>query len=162
MENKTVSQNINLWQELSPNGDHINLHQFIQSEEREIVLKELKNNLWNGTKTAKALGITYRALRYCVAKLGLISRLQGGKLRPYPAKPSSVYNTKFRAIRYSILLRDNSTCQLCGANPKTGASMHVDHIKPRSKYPELELDPDNLRVLCQECNLTKSDRTDHL
>jgi 5-methylcytosine-specific restriction endonuclease McrA len=40
--------------------------------------------------------------------------------------------------------------------------MHVDHILPRSKFPELELDIDNLQVLCEECNLAKSniDTTD--
>ena len=39
-----------------------------------------------------------------------------------------------------------------------GAKMHVDHIKPRSKYPRLELDFDNLQVLCEDCNLGKSNR----
>lgn len=28
-------------------------------------------------------------------------------------------------------------------------------MKPRSKYPELALDPDNLQVLCKACNLGK-------
>jgi hypothetical protein len=40
----------------------------------------------------------------------------------------------------------------CGA--KDGAP-HIDHIKPRSKYPELELDEDNLQVLCKDCNYGK-------
>jgi 5-methylcytosine-specific restriction endonuclease McrA len=34
--------------------------------------------------------------------------------------------------------------------------MHVDHIKPRSKYPALELAEDNLQVLCELCNIGKS------
>lgn len=33
--------------------------------------------------------------------------------------------------------------------------MHVDHIKPRSKYPELELEFTNLQILCADCNLGK-------
>lgn len=34
--------------------------------------------------------------------------------------------------------------------------MHVDHIKPRSKYPKEELNPKNLQVLCPNCNYSKS------
>ena len=32
----------------------------------------------------------------------------------------------------------------------------VDHIKPRSRFPGLELDPDNLQILCSDCNMGKS------
>ena len=34
----------------------------------------------------------------------------------------------------------------------------VDHIKPRSKYPELGLDIKNLEVACRPCNSSKGDR----
>ena len=38
----------------------------------------------------------------------------------------------------------------------------VDHIKPRSRYPALELTLTNLQVLCNDCNMGKSndDETD--
>lgn len=32
---------------------------------------------------------------------------------------------------------------------------HVDHILPRSKYPEYALEEENLRVLCSACNMRK-------
>lgn len=53
-------------------------------------------------------------------------------------------------------------CQCCGATPATGAVMNVDHIKPRKIFPELALDPDNLQILCDECNHGKGnwDMTD--
>ena len=35
---------------------------------------------------------------------------------------------------------------------------HIDHIKPLSKYPELNLTLSNLRITCPDCNLKKSDR----
>jgi len=46
--------------------------------------------------------------------------------------------------------------------PETSRQIHVDHIKPRSKFPELELVFDNLQVLCDDCNIGKSnvDSTD--
>jgi 5-methylcytosine-specific restriction endonuclease McrA len=65
-------------------------------------------------------------------------------------------------LRYRVLAKYGSTCQCCGASRKTGATMHIDHIKPRSLFPQLELDFDNLQVLCSECNIGKSniDATD--
>ncbi len=36
--------------------------------------------------------------------------------------------------------------------------LHIDHIKPRSLYKELELDFDNMQVLCRSCNSRKSNR----
>lgn len=44
---------------------------------------------------------------------------------------------------------------LCGSTEKP---MQVDHIKPRKKYPELALDPNNVQVLCKLCNMGKGDR----
>lgn len=41
---------------------------------------------------------------------------------------------------------------VCGMIPPSG-KIHVDHIKPSSKYPKLALILDNLQVLCQYCNL---------
>ena len=36
--------------------------------------------------------------------------------------------------------------------------VHVDHIKPRSLFPELALEFSNLTVSCPPCNIRKSDR----
>ncbi|WP_232796123.1 HNH endonuclease [Citrobacter rodentium] len=36
--------------------------------------------------------------------------------------------------------------------------MHVDHIKPRSLYPHLALDLSNLQIMCNECNVSKSNK----
>lgn len=70
------------------------------------------------------------------------------------------YNTReWRELRYKVLVMHGKTCMAC--NAKEGI-FHVDHIKPRSKYPELELEINNLQVLCESCNLGKSntDETD--
>lgn len=65
---------------------------------------------------------------------------------------------RWRALRWDVLKRDGAVCVVCGASKKTGAVLHVDHIQPRSLRPDLEWEPDNLQVLCQECNLGKSNR----
>lgn len=66
------------------------------------------------------------------------------------------------AIRYEALKINGAACQCCGRSRKHGIILHVDHIKPRANYPHLELELSNLQVLCNECNLGKSnvDATD--
>ena len=64
------------------------------------------------------------------------------------------YETKeWRELRYKILRKYPRKCMLCNAENK---ELHVDHIKPKSIYPELALDATNLQILCKECNLGKS------
>lgn len=69
---------------------------------------------------------------------------------------SDFYQSKeWREIRYVVLLQGKGRCSCCGVSAKDGAILHVDHIKPRSRYPELELVLDNLQVLCGLCNTSK-------
>lgn len=67
---------------------------------------------------------------------------------------------EWRRLRYKILLARGKTCECCGA---VDVQIHVDHIKPASKYWHLRLDPSNLQVLCEDCNKGKGawDETDH-
>ena len=59
-------------------------------------------------------------------------------------------------LRYEVLKRDHFRCRLCGRTADDGVKLHVDHIRPVSKGGKTELD--NLRTLCDECNLGKSDK----
>ena len=59
-------------------------------------------------------------------------------------------------FRYRIIELHGNKCQCCGATPATGAIIQVDHIKPRSIYPELALVESNAQILCRVCNLGKS------
>ena len=74
------------------------------------------------------------------------------------------YSTpEWRRLRYQVLRIHQAKCMCCGRSPKDhGVVLHVDHIKPRSKHPHLELDLNNLQVLCEDCNLGKlnQDETD--
>ena len=64
---------------------------------------------------------------------------------------------QWRAVRYRALRKYGGCCQCCGARATPNHPIHVDHIKPRSRYPELSLRLDNLQVLCEDCNKGKSD-----
>lgn len=69
----------------------------------------------------------------------------------------------WRELRHAALKLYGAKCQCCGGTPlSTGGPMHVDHIKPRSKFPELELEISNLQILCEDCNMGKGgqDQTD--
>lgn len=61
-------------------------------------------------------------------------------------------------VRQNVFMRDNYTCQICGATVKDGAKLELDHIIPVSKGGTN--DEDNLQVLCQQCNREKHNRTD--
>lgn len=63
-------------------------------------------------------------------------------------------------LRFKVMLRDNFTCQHCGASPakQLGIELHVDHILPWSKGGETTLE--NLQTLCSNCNLGKSNITE--
>lgn len=69
---------------------------------------------------------------------------------------------EWRELRYRALKAYGRRCMCCGATPEGGAVMHVDHIKPRSKYPKLALVISNLQILCGACNEGKGawDQTD--
>lgn len=76
----------------------------------------------------------------------------------YGKKPTNLFydSEAWRGLRYQVLRRDGGKCVLCGVTAADGATLHVDHIKPRSLFPELELEITNLQVLCADCNLGKS------
>lgn len=68
----------------------------------------------------------------------------------------------WRHVRYQALKAHGGACQCCGARGGGGVMLHVDHIKPRSRFPKLELTLSNLQVLCEDCNMGKRawDETD--
>ncbi len=60
-------------------------------------------------------------------------------------------------LRYRVLKRDCFKCTLCGASPAKDPRvyLHIDHIFPYSKGGATT--EENLRVLCNACNLGKGD-----
>ncbi len=60
-------------------------------------------------------------------------------------------NWRQRAL---VLMRDGAKCRLCGASPQSNARLHVDHIVPWSLGGETVIE--NLQILCEQCNVGKS------
>ena len=73
-----------------------------------------------------------------------------------PGMGALFYKTReWREVRYKVFVRFGKKCQCCGS---TDGYLHVDHILPRSKYPDKELDIENLQILCEACNIGKSNK----
>jgi len=79
------------------------------------------------------------------------------KHRKYKIKSNFYESEEWDLLRVKTLNKYGCMCMKCSS---TLIEMHVDHIKPRSKYPHLELDENNLQVLCRDCNIKKSNKNE--
>lgn len=65
----------------------------------------------------------------------------------------------WQRLRFEVLAESEGCCVLCGRSYREHqVALEVDHIKPRSRFPNLALDKDNLQVLCFDCNRGKGNR----
>ena len=92
--------------------------------------------------------------QYCISRILTLSRLAVAQ------DTESARRKHERALmtdkmRYAILKRDGFRCKLCGRSADDGVRLHVDHIIPISKGGKTI--ESNLQVLCEDCNLGKSD-----
>lgn len=62
---------------------------------------------------------------------------------------------EWRAIRAAVIREQGRVCMSCRRYILQDDDLTIDHIKPRSIYPELSLVKDNLQVLCRACNSSK-------
>jgi uncharacterized protein (TIGR02646 family) len=59
---------------------------------------------------------------------------------------------KWKELKKQVFLKYGYVCMRCGAK---NCELHVDHIKSRQLYPNLEYEFNNLQVLCKDCNMQK-------
>ena len=59
-------------------------------------------------------------------------------------------------IRWQVFKRDNWKCLSCGRSAKENIILHIDHIIPRSKGGNDNID--NYQTLCETCNIGKSNK----
>jgi len=81
---------------------------------------------------------------------------QKPKHRASPTNDKFYLSQNWRELRYLVFKNCDGRCMCCGASAKDGVRIHADHIKPRSIYPEPELEITNVQVLCEDCNVGKS------
>jgi len=123
-------------------------------KERGII--ESVGNTYQFLEEFKSLTLSEARLlsAYCDQRLAEYLIKQGD--RPfYHRKKSSGYIPG--SIKYEVLKRAKSRCELCGVNNKDKA-LEVDHIIPRNKGGSDEIG--NLQALCYSCNAMKRDTDD--
>jgi hypothetical protein len=89
--------------------------------------------------------------------IGYVSRCRQDE--PFNLKPEVFYKSwRWKEIRLIALDVCGHRCGSCGQKPlpNNNVVLHVDHIQPLRKNPELALDLSNLQVLCEDCNQGKS------
>jgi HNH endonuclease len=64
---------------------------------------------------------------------------------------------EWKRLSYDAKLQRGRKCECCGAQPPQ-VRIITDHIKPIRHHWHLRLDPSNLQVLCDECNMGKGSR----
>lgn len=101
-------------------------------------------------------GIVYETFQQRLAALKWERRLKRNRRR-HDAKRRALKagaTIKGRVDREAIILRDQSTCHICGQKCEPH-EIHLDHVIPLSKGGEHS--PENLRVAHAACNLAKGD-----
>jgi 5-methylcytosine-specific restriction endonuclease McrA len=76
--------------------------------------------------------------------------------------PNFYLSPAWRDLRYRAIVKSQGKCECCGRSRTDGVVLHVDHVKPISRFPALRLTLSNLQVLCADCNMGKGawDQTD--
>lgn len=134
-------------------------------DDRAVHIREPNGRSWckiDNNPSATPLNATSREVptnretgeprKVCVSCLK--SRAQATNPRFKNEASKAFYNSRAWArLRFEAFRAYGRTCMLCGAT----ANLVVDHIRPRSKFPELQLDPDNVQILCNSCNRGKTD-----
>lgn len=71
-----------------------------------------------------------------------------------------VEHYKNKLIRDALGEETHHKCAYCESALGTTSYKYIEHIKPKSKHPELALTWENLTLACQVCNTNKSDTDD--
>lgn len=78
------------------------------------------------------------------------------------SKVEDKYKNKYRQNDVKAALCDmyNRYCCYCEGDIALTGYAHIEHYKPKSKYPELCFEWNNLHQSCSKCNTNKNDKWD--
>lgn len=120
------------------------------------VTKTLSKKMLSGLRNAVENGGEIDAERFVALALSSIQHSKKWDIKHIAFCRSRKFyqSSKWKSARINKLA-EHGSCRACGASPIDGVVLHVDHILPRSIYPEYALSQTNLQVLCAECNIGK-------
>ena len=103
--------------------------------------------------TGEVLRDPDRAIRK-LHELGRLQKLEQGVYRYDPELDTEYLPNEFSDEQKAYVLhRDDYKCVICGAGRESGTSLHVDHVKPRSKGGRATIE--NGQTLCSMHNMRK-------
>lgn len=85
---------------------------------------------------------------------GKIKYLLGQEKLKFILSEDFYNSTDWKLIRCQAMKTHKNECSICGSMQ----NLAVDHVLPRSKYPELALELSNTQILCIKCNSSKGNR----
>ena len=65
---------------------------------------------------------------------------------------------EWRELREQVLNFQPHICYICDKFIDHDFDLTVDHVKPKSKYPDLSLELSNLKIACRSCNSAKGNK----
>jgi uncharacterized protein (TIGR02646 family) len=83
-------------------------------------------------------------------------------VRPECPNPAALANNDYANQVNKEALRKSTAgkCMYCEGKFEQSSYAHVEHIKPKTKFPELKFSWDNLGFSCQVCNTNKGEKYD--
>ena len=95
------------------------------------------------------MGVLIKSIKNCIREISYALSWLGHW-------PEILHTKEWKELRRRVFAKYGKKCLACGSKEK----ITVDHIQPKSKYPELALEFDNLQPLCWPCNKKKSFHTE--
>lgn len=91
------------------------------------------------------------ALTEAIAKHGGYSKI------PSKEKDTLLLHYRHRDIQEALAKSSHDKCAFCECKPGESGNIEVEHFAPKSHYPALTFEWDNLLPVCRRCNQAKSD-----
>lgn len=84
-----------------------------------------------------------------------INRYGGYDKIPSQEKQTLLAHYRHKDIKKALAESSHSKCAFCESKPGESGNMEVEHFSPKSIYPDLTFEWDNLLPACRKCNEAK-------
>jgi methyl-accepting chemotaxis protein len=129
-----------------------NIHEFQLNEQEKNSIIRIQNEL---EESENVYNKTSDELNSLIAEIKTaINKILNDDYLKFVLSDDFYNSTDWRKLRLEVLTIKENVCVICYSNE----NLAVDHIFPRSKYPDKALTISNLQILCQKCNSSKGNR----
>ena len=76
---------------------------------------------------------------------------------PAQEKESLISHYRHKDIKHSLCVSSHGKCAFCESKPGESGNIEIEHFAPKSLYPDLTFEWENLLPACRKCNEAKRD-----